>query len=174
MPKKTTGRKSRLTRDVQEQLTNYIKRGHFETMACAACGIAESTYFRWKELGEDHLEDRAGKKVLVKARSPYREFREAVEKAKAQARMVHIENIRSAAFDTVTEGDRTKIIPKNWTASAWFLERTAPEMFGRRDTVVEGKTDDPARGEPKKKVVRFGGRYRPDGHLQTSANADAD
>jgi hypothetical protein len=173
MPKKQTGRKSRLTRELQDQLTNFISRGHFETMACAACGVAESTYFRWKELGEDHLEDRGGKRVVVKARSPYREFREAVEKAKAQAQMLHLENIRASAFSTEKDGDKTKIVPKNWTASAWYLERTAPHMFGRRDTVVEGKPDDAPRGEPKKKVVRFGGRYRPDGALQTSAREDA-
>lgn len=171
MAKKQTGRKSRLSKEVQEQLTNFISRGHFETMACAACGIPESTYFRWKELGEDHLEQRGDRRVLVRAKSPYREFREAVEKAKAQARMIHLENIRSAAFDTVRDGDKTKIVSKNWTASAWYLERTAPEMFGRRDTVVEGKTDDPARGEPKRKIVRFGGRYRPDGQLQKADDA---
>lgn len=167
MAKKQTGRKSRLSKEVQEQLTNFISRGHFETLACAACGIPESTYFRWKELGEDHLEERAGRKVLVRARSPYREFREAVEKAKAQAQMIHLENIRASAFSTQTNDQgKTTITPKNWTASAWYLERTAPEKFGRRDTVVEGKPDDPARGEPKRKIVRFGGRYRPDGQLQ--------
>ena len=171
MAKKQTGRKSRLTREVQEQLTNFISRGHFETMACAACAIPESTYFRWKELGEDHLEQRGERKVLVKAKSPYREFREAVEKAKAQARMIHLENIRASAFSTETKDGKTTITPKNWTASAWYLERTAPEMFGRRDTVVEGKTDDPARGEPKRKIVRFGGRYRPDGQLQKGDDA---
>ena len=144
MAKKPLGRKSRLTRELQDALTNFISRGHFETMACAACGVAESTYFRWKELGEDHLEERAGRKVVVKAKSPYREFREAVEKAKAQAQMLHLENIRASAFATEQKDGKTHIVPKNWTASAWYLERTAPHMFGRRDTVVEGKPDDPA------------------------------
>ena len=43
-----------------------------------------------------------------------------LEKAESQAIQFHIAVVRQAAMSGV------------WTASAWFLERTHPESFGRR------------------------------------------
>jgi hypothetical protein len=170
--KKAAGRPLKLTRELQDRLCQTIARGHYATTACAAVGIGESTFFRWLEWGEDHVEVRGGKRVEVTARPVYREFREAVEKAKATAQMLHMEALRDAAFETVTDPatGQTKVRSKNWTASAWFLERTAPHQFARREVVHQGEGAAPAKPDTARpKVVRFGGRYRDDGQLQTSA-----
>lgn len=172
---KSTGRPVKLTSELQDRLVTLIGRGHYATTACAASGIGESTYHRWMELGTDHLELRKGRQVLVKAASPYREFRAAIEKAKAQAQMLHMEALRDAAFETITEGGQTKVRSKNWTASAWYLERTAPHQFARREVIHQGEGPTPAKPDQKgPRVVRFGGRYRPDGGVQASALPGAD
>lgn len=175
--KKKTGRPSKLDPAIQDSLTKLIARGHYATTACALAGLGESTYFKWMELGEDHLEVRGGRRVLVRARAPFKEFREAIEKAKAQAQMLHMEAIRDAAFEVIPGAtpESQKVRSKNWTASAWYLERTAPNLFARRDVVHTPKEQQPQKpGEtPGKRRVVFGGRYRPDGNLQTSAPSPA-
>lgn len=179
MAKKATGRTLRLTKDLQDRLVAIIGRGNYATTACAACGVSETTFYRWMELGDDHLELRNGRKVMVKAAPPYREFREAVEKAKANAQMLHMEAIRNAAFKTIDVVDpqtgqrRVEVQVGNWTAAAWFLERTAPHQYSRREVVHQGEGASPKKPEmPGKKVVRFGGRYRENGSLQASALPD--
>ena len=55
------------------------------------------------------------------------DFADAIKKAQAQARVVSIGRIRKAGNDG------------NWTADAWFLERSDPAHWGRRDTLkIEG------------------------------------
>jgi len=166
-------RPKKLTQDLQDRLCALIARGHYATTACHAVGLGEATYFRWMELGTDHLEkDADGGRKKVAGRSPYLEFREAVQKAQANAQMAHMEAIREAAFEVVAGPDGAQRVRcKNWTASAWFLERTRPDLFGRRDVVhvAEGQQAKKPDEKGGKKVVRFGGRFKPDGSLQTSA-----
>jgi hypothetical protein len=179
MPTKSSklGRPSKLTPELQQQICTAIARGHYATTACAAAGVGEATYFRWLELGSDHLEKRGDRRVRVAAASPYREFREAVEKAKAVAQMAHMETIRDAAFTVEAGADGVqRVRAKNWTASAWYLERTAPHLFARREVVHTDPTATPKRpdDEPRPKVVRFGGRFKADGAVHTSAQRDDD
>ncbi len=67
------GRKLRLTPEVQETVVASIREGSFAWIAARAAGISESTFYRWLDLGEQGIE-------------PFREFREQVEAAHAQAR----------------------------------------------------------------------------------------
>src|SRR5436309_6286257 len=70
--KSKTGRKTKLSPDLQKRLLDAIAAGNYIHTACAAVGIGESTYFKWIERG------RAGE-------SPYREFMEALTRAEQQA-----------------------------------------------------------------------------------------
>jgi hypothetical protein len=51
-----------------------------------------------------------------------REFAAEVRRAEAASEVTHMRNVQSAASDV-----------KNWRASVWWLERRAPERYGRRD-----------------------------------------
>lgn len=169
----TPGRPPRLTDDLRDRLCNIISRGHHPGTACASIGLHESTYYRWMQEGEDHLKVVGGERVLVRAKPRQKEFREAVLKAKAQAAMVHMEAIRDAAFELVTAPTgQAQVKAKNWTASAWFLERTDPERYGRQLVELSGRNGKPIESKTEHsgtvKVVRFGGRFKPDGS-QTSA-----
>ena len=57
------------------------------------------------------------------------EFSERIKKARSERIKFHLNNIKKAA-------------KKNWTASAWMLERTEPENFGQKSKVElpEGTT----------------------------------
>lgn len=96
--------------------------------AAEATGIGSSTYYRWMELGEDRFE--AGR--LRKARSPFREFREAVTRARAEAEAINVAHVSGAA-------------PKDWKAAAFLLERSFANRWRRRDTVHQA---GPGEGDP--------------------------
>jgi hypothetical protein len=53
------------------------------------------------------------------------EFAIEVRRAEAACELTHMQNVRSAARED-----------KNWRASVWWLERRAPERYGRRDAGV--------------------------------------
>jgi hypothetical protein len=103
------GRKPKLTPELQQKLVSAIAAGNYIETACALVGIGTTTFYRWLELGSG-----------PNARSPYREFREAVKKAEAAAEAKRIQIITEAAKE-------------DWKAAAWYLERRYPERWGRRD-----------------------------------------
>lgn len=79
---------------------------------CAIVGISTETYYDWMRRGE-----RAWK---IDREKGYPDFSEAVKRARAEGRRGHVKNIVSAS-------------EKNWQASAWFLERSDPDHWARRD-----------------------------------------
>ena len=69
---------SKLTPEVTDQIARLIRVGNTVEVAAVAAGISRSTYFAWMDRGT-----KAGK-----ADEPYREFREAVGQARAEAEAV--------------------------------------------------------------------------------------
>ena len=109
-----------------EKLLNALKAGNYIDAACAWAGIGENTYYTWMKKGEDA---KSGK---------YREFRESVKEAKAQAEVILVAQIKQA-------------IPEHWQAAAWMLERRNPEKWGRRVVQQEITTKG---GGPVEVVVK--------------------
>jgi hypothetical protein len=96
--------------------------------AVESTGTGLSTFYRWQERGRDRVEDRKPKR----AEPRYREFVDAVTRARAEAEALHVSYITKAAAE-------------DWRASAWYLERTRSERYRRRDTVHQA---GPADGDP--------------------------
>lgn len=69
------GRPTKLTPEVQSQIVALIRGGAFGHVAARAVGVSKSTYFDWLRRGEAA---KGGK---------YVDFRDAVDKARAYARM---------------------------------------------------------------------------------------
>lgn len=98
-----------LTPERQDKITALIKAGVPNATAAEASGTSETAFYRWMERGDDPEE----------TDPRYREFREAVIRARAEAEAAMVANIRLHARN----GD--------WKADAWLLERSRPERWGR-------------------------------------------
>jgi len=113
--KRGRGQPTKLTPDVLERLTEALKAGNYIETACTYAGIGASTYHAWVTKAE---QDDAPKQ--------YKDFLDAVKKARAEAEIRNVALIQRAA----SEG-------KNWTAAAWWLERSQPARWGRQTKVTQ-------------------------------------
>ena len=117
-----TGRPTKLTDELQDALVEKLREGNYIETACALVGITDRTYYRWIERAEDELERVAKnpRRRIQKSEEPFIQFRQAVKKARAEAESEAVTAIRQ-------EGKKT------WTAYAWWLERSFPDRWGRKD-----------------------------------------
>lgn len=107
-------RKTKLTKDLQDRIVMAISAGNFAKVAAEMVGIGETTFYRWMEEGAE-----------PNGRKLYREFRESVKRAEAQAEVANVARIRQAA-----DGG-------TWQAAAWYLERKHSERWGRKDKIAQ-------------------------------------
>ena len=100
------------TDEIALRLAEVLEQGASIADACALAGIAESTYHEWVRRGET-------------GEAPFSEFPELTRAARARGRLKHVRAIAAAADRPDGKGD--------WRASAFFLERSDPANWGRRD-----------------------------------------
>lgn len=93
------------------KILRLIGEGLFKKDACLLAGISRETFYQWiREGKQDAKEDKE---------SLERELYEGLEVAEVKAVQVHVKNIKSAGG-------------KDWKASAWWLERTRHNDYGKR------------------------------------------
>jgi transposase len=102
------GRLPKLDARVEKEIVDAVRAGAFLHEAAAAAGISRSTLHRWIQRGED-----------PNGEPLYRDFRDAVTRARAQAHVAAVAVIRRA-------------MPDDWKAAAFYLERRDPQNWGRR------------------------------------------
>jgi hypothetical protein len=119
------GRPTLLDRQRHDTIVASILAGNYEEVSAQAAGVHPATFYRWMARGDTALPD-----PLPDDYNPdndpdhiYREFRDDVKQARAQAEQRNILIIQRAA-------------PTTWQAAAWWLERSYPARYGRR-TVLE-------------------------------------
>ena len=104
------GRATKLTPEVQTRIIDALRAGNYIEAACGYAGITTQTYWQW----------------MAKANQPgprmslYAEFRDAANKARADAEIRNVAIVQKVAQDGRT-----------WQASAWWLERSFPTRWGR-------------------------------------------
>lgn len=108
--RKTGGRKTKLTPEVQEKIVSAIRAGNYAKVAAGYAGIGERTFYSWLERGE------AAKSGI------YLQFRQAVKGAEREA------EVRAVAIIQ-------KHMENNWQAAMTYLERKFPARWGRRGSV---------------------------------------
>jgi hypothetical protein len=112
-------RRSKLTKELIDEASKWIKLGNYTNTVCRYLGIHESTWYKWMQEGE-------------KARSGIkREFFEAIKRAESEAEIRNVQMIQTAAKE-------------NWQAAAWYLERKFPDRWGKKDRMSldhNGKVD---------------------------------
>lgn len=105
----------KLTPEVQECIVKNIENGNYIHIAAQCAGINKSTHCRWMQKGE-----------LARSNDEENEFTtylDAINTARAKAEATNVFVIKEATHDT-------------WQAAAWWLERTFPERWGRRDRMA--------------------------------------
>jgi len=128
---------NRLNPDLLQQISVLCDKGLFEKHIMALVSIAPSTWYYWKKEALK-LEKALAKGELVYESLPeddqkILQFLEIVKKGRSVAIKENLDNITLAGKD-----------PDHWQASAWFLERTDPEHFGRKERVeLSGKDGKP-------------------------------
>ena len=101
-------------------LLEFIGEGMTIDSACYAAGISRKTYYLWRDQGKKDLE--SGTKSLQQV------LFEGVPQALALIELAHLRIIMAAS-------------KKTWKASAWYLERTRPERYGRRKPLPWNKAE---------------------------------
>lgn len=170
--KAKTGRPRKIDQVVDEQGTLVWERivadmrvGAYLEDAAARAGVSTTTAYRWQEQGNEWVEDSDGVPIpledVPEEVRVFREFRDAVEKARAEAGMTSLAVIRQAAQGTppsvaldgngqaIRDADGNPVLlpglKPQWRAAAWFLERTRTEQFGRiYHHLLEGTGEDGA------------------------------
>jgi hypothetical protein len=97
------GTAPKLTSELADRLVALLQAGNYVAVAAREVGISRAVFYQWI--------DRGASSAAVDR--PYRELRERVEHAKAQAEARNVASIANAAR-------------QNWQAAAWLLERSTP------------------------------------------------
>ncbi len=156
------GRPTKLTPELKADILQLIGDGGLTyTDACRCVGLAETTFYKWKQRGQET------------GRGLYWEFIQELEGAEARFRQVHLGKIRDAALNVSVEKRtviRRKAIvneagetvpapdselyteqttterPPDAKLSQWLLERKWPELYSRKHIEVSAtvKSEDPS------------------------------
>ena len=110
------GRPTKCTPELTERICIKIRAGNHVEAAVKAEGLSVSAFYRWQATGK------------AAKRGKFREFVEALEKAKATGEVRNVALIQKAAADGY------------WQAAAWLLERMYRERWGRRVAVEHSGT----------------------------------
>lgn|SRR5579859_20340 len=105
-----TGRKPKLTPELQEEFIKALRSSWKYKTACDCCQITYSTFCLWMQKGKASA-------------GPYRNFLTAVKKQRA-------ENIRRAVA-RIQQASK-----KQWQAAAWLCERDQPEEWGQNSGLI--------------------------------------
>lgn len=108
-----TGRPTKLTPHLQEEICKFIAAGNYISTACQAVGINPETLRRWSVWALQEQENGGGM---------YYDFYVAIKKAEAEAEAALASMIKETALDK-----------KEWLPAMTFLERRHPDRWGRRD-----------------------------------------
>ena len=101
------------------RLIEALKAGNYLEHACDFAGIGKSTVYRWLDRGQQESENIEQGMKPDRHEAQYLELWDAIKRARGEATIRNVAVINNAARGGT------------WQAAAWWLERTAPQQFGR-------------------------------------------
>ncbi len=120
---KKMGRKLTLTPEVQAEIEQILKEGHYQKIAYELVGIPHRTYYQWITWGEEAEEKQNNGEKLTTTEETYMHFMHTVKKA-------IVWGLRRDVNRIDISGE------KDWKAIAWKLERMHPDMFALQGRVT--------------------------------------
>lgn len=117
-----SGRKTKLTEEVQTQFTGLIAQGIFVRQACEFVGISEQTIYNWMARGSAEILrlENDSKAKPIKKEAPYVSFFQQVKKAENTSEIRSVTQWQNA----IKDGD--------WRAAKDFLARRFPDRWSPR------------------------------------------
>ncbi len=117
-----SGRKTKLTEEVQTQFTGLIAQGIFVRQACEFVGISEQTIYNWMARGSAEILrlENDPKARPIKKEAPYVSFFQQVKKAENTSEIRSVTQWQNA----IKDGD--------WRAAKDFLARRFPDRWSPR------------------------------------------
>jgi transposase len=117
-----SGRKTKLTEEVQTQFTGLIAQGIFVRQACEFVGISEQTIYNWMARGSAEILrlENDPKAKPIKKEAPYVSFFQQVKKAENTSEIRSVTQWQNA----IKDGD--------WRAAKDFLARRFPDRWSPR------------------------------------------
>lgn len=109
--------------EIIDNICDVIRAGNYIKVACEYNDIPESTFYRYWNKGKEELE-----KGISEDESVYVKFYKSVKKARAVAEVRNVSIISKAMKD-------------DWKASAWWLERSFPDRYGRKTLDINNKIE---------------------------------
>lgn len=120
-----------LNDEMHERIVHTLRLGNYVEHAASYAGISRATLYNWLKKGDLAREKRESGETLDETEERYARFSEDVDNARAAAIVRNVGIIQQAA-------------QTNWQAAGWWLERTAPQHFGRQmRTEVSGPNQGP-------------------------------
>jgi len=109
------GRPCLLTYELQGRMVEIISAGNYRCTASVLAGITDETAGVWNTQGE--------KDAAAGLTTKFSEFSAAIKQARQVGVAYATRQVRAA-------------MPNHWNAAAWWLERTDPKSWGRRDRLT--------------------------------------
>lgn len=119
------GRKTKCTPNLIQEISQVLAAGNYICVACEYVGITQATYFSWVNRATAELErvEEEGGEVS-EHEEIFVEFLKSATRARSSAEVQSVARLRKAG-----ESD--------WKADAFFLERSFPDRWGRRNLAVD-------------------------------------
>lgn len=125
------GRPTKLNHEIAKRLLEMFALGASQADACRYAGVSTDSLQRWIAAGRAELasiESQGDGDYLV---SDAALLVLGIDRALGEFARTNLDNIKFAAQS-----------PRNWTASAWLLERRLPEEWGKRERVEHQHTHE--------------------------------
>jgi hypothetical protein len=123
--KRKRGRNHGCTRELAQMLGQVLIQGASVIDACAIVGISASSYYKWKQLGNEAISRAEGLQAegmgidYTEDEAAYVMFVDVISRAIPLRKLQLLDRIRKAGEE-------------QWQANAWLLERQHPTEFGRK------------------------------------------
>lgn len=125
-------RPSFLNEAIQQRIIEGVILGGLLPDIASHGGVSERSIQRWLERGRRYRDAIENDGLANEADQPYYDFTTKYEDATASVRLRMSGKILKAA-----DGDEASGKEPDWKAAAWFLERTSPALWGRRNVPEE-------------------------------------